>query len=89
MFVENNLLNPFALMTTEAFSRNVGKLFSELKLVIDNLPLDFLIFEKRDQTKPKLIYPLVCAIKFESSVQKRRCGHDIIMHHQTSLLYGL
>ena len=27
----------FALMTTEAFSRNVGKLFSELKLVPDNL----------------------------------------------------
>ena len=26
-------------MTTEAFSRNVGKLFSELKLVIDNLSL--------------------------------------------------
>ena len=43
MFVENNLLNPFALMTTEAFSQNVGKLFSELKLVIDNLPPDFLI----------------------------------------------
>ena len=27
----------FALMTTRAFSRNVGKLFSELKLVTDNL----------------------------------------------------
>ena len=27
----------FALMTTGAFSRNVGKLFSELKLVTDNL----------------------------------------------------
>ena len=27
----------FALMTTGAFSRNVGKLFSELKLVPDNL----------------------------------------------------
>ena len=31
---ENNL--PM-LMTTGAFSRNVGKLFSELKLVTDNL----------------------------------------------------
>ena len=29
----------FALMTTGAFSRNVGKLFSELKLVTDNLLL--------------------------------------------------
>ena len=27
----------FALMMTEGFSRNVGKLFSELKLVTDNL----------------------------------------------------
>ena len=27
----------FALMTTGAFSRNVGKLFSDLKLVTDNL----------------------------------------------------
>ena len=27
----------FALMTTGAFSQNVGKLFSELKLVTDNL----------------------------------------------------
>ena len=27
----------FALMTTGAFSRNIGKLFSELKLVTDNL----------------------------------------------------
>ena len=27
-------------MTTEAFSRNVGKLFSELKLVTDNLLFD-------------------------------------------------
>ena len=27
----------FALMTTGPFSRNVGKLFSELKLVTDNL----------------------------------------------------
>ena len=26
-----------ALMTTGAFSRNIGKLFSELKLVTDNL----------------------------------------------------
>ena len=32
---ENNLLT-FALMTTGALSRNVGKLFSELKLVTDN-----------------------------------------------------
>ena len=30
-------LTPFAPMTTGAFSRNVGKLFSELKLVPDNL----------------------------------------------------
>ena len=30
---------PFALMTTGAFSRNIGKLFPELKLVTDNLPL--------------------------------------------------
>ena len=29
----------FALMTTGAFSRNIGKLFSELKLVTDNLSL--------------------------------------------------
>ena len=29
----------FTLMTIGAFSRNVGKLFSELKLVTDNLPL--------------------------------------------------
>ena len=29
----------FALMTTEAFSQNVGKLFSELKLVTDNLSI--------------------------------------------------
>ena len=43
---ENNLptfeLNAsvvFPLMTTGAFSRNVGKLFSELKLVTDNLSL--------------------------------------------------
>ena len=41
---ENNLpmfwLNaPVALMTTGAFSQNVSKLFSELKLVADNLPL--------------------------------------------------
>ena len=71
-------------MTTGAFSRDVGKLFSELKLVIDNLPLHFLMFEKRDQTKINI--SLVSAIKFESSVPKRRCGHDIIMHHQTSLL---
>ena len=28
-----------ALMTTGAFSQNVSKLFSELKLVADNLPL--------------------------------------------------
>ena len=27
----------FALMTTEAFSQNVGKLFSEFKLVTDRL----------------------------------------------------
>ena len=30
-------------MMTGAFSRNVGKLFSELKLVTDNLPLHSLI----------------------------------------------
>ena len=28
----------FALMTTGVFSQKVGKLFSELKLVTDNLP---------------------------------------------------
>jgi len=33
----------FDQMTTEAFSRNVGKLFSELQLVTDNLPLHSLI----------------------------------------------
>ena len=32
---------PFAQMMTGAFSRNIGKLFSELKLVTDNLPLHF------------------------------------------------
>ena len=31
----------FALMMTGAFSQNVGKLFSELKLVTDNLHLKF------------------------------------------------
>ena len=30
-------ISTFALMTTGAFSRNVGKIFSELKLVPDNL----------------------------------------------------
>ena len=40
---ENNLLTfrlnalTFALMATGAFSRNIGKLISELKLVTDNL----------------------------------------------------
>ena len=34
----------FALMTTEAFSRKVGTLFSELKLVTDNLSLYSRIF---------------------------------------------
>jgi len=29
-------------MMTGAFSRNIGKLFSELKLVTDNLPLFFI-----------------------------------------------
>ena len=29
-------------MTTEAFSQNLGKLFSKLKLVTDNLPLRFM-----------------------------------------------
>ena len=29
----------FTLMTTEPFSQNIGKLFSELKLVTDDLPL--------------------------------------------------
>ena len=31
------VLFPLALMTTGAFSRNIGKLFSKLKLVPDNL----------------------------------------------------
>jgi len=30
-------VSTFAPMTTGAFSRNIGKLFSELKLVTDNL----------------------------------------------------
>ena len=37
MFVRTSFT--FARMTTEAFSRNIGKLFSELKLVTDNLSL--------------------------------------------------
>ena len=32
-------MNNPVMMTTEAFSQNVSKLFSELKLVTDNLPL--------------------------------------------------
>ena len=35
--LENNLMFRLTLMMTGAFSRNVGKLFSELKLVTDNL----------------------------------------------------
>ena len=37
MFVRTSFT--FTLMMTGAFSRNVGKLFSELKLVTDNLLL--------------------------------------------------
>ena len=33
----------FALMMTGAFSQNVGKLFSELKLVTDNFSLFMLV----------------------------------------------
>ena len=37
MFLMNS--STFALMMTGAFSQNVSKLFSELKLVTDNLSL--------------------------------------------------
>ena len=40
----------FALMVTGAFSRNVGKLFSELKLVTDNL--FFIYAEATERKKP-------------------------------------
>ena len=34
---------PFAQMMTGAFSRNGGKLFSELKLVTDNLFMKYIL----------------------------------------------
>ena len=43
----------FTLMTIVAFSRNIGKLFSELKLVIDNLCLYFCSSQLRSHWKFK------------------------------------
>ena len=37
----------FNLMTTAAFSRNTGKLFSELKLVTDNSPVDNVLLRSK------------------------------------------
>ena len=49
----------FALMTTGAFSRNVGKkLFSELKLVTDNLPSTFLKLDEKMSPGYKTIVEL-------------------------------
>ena len=49
-------MNMIALMTTGAFSQNAGKLFSELKLVIDNLL--FIYAEANWETTESNIYDL-------------------------------
>ena len=52
MFVRTSFT--FARMTTGAFSRNIGKLFSELKLVTDNLSLYLYttLFQYNSQSHP-------------------------------------
>ena len=57
----------FALMTTGAFSRNVGKLFSELKFVTDNLPLHLCRSQLRSSPSHSMTYS-VCP-KVEKSAQ--------------------
>ena len=49
-------------MTTGAFSRNVGKLFSELKLVTDHLSLYVLT--------PNVLLLLDCSKRFLHSVRR-------------------
>ena len=79
---ENNLRTfwpnfPVALMTTGAFSQNVGKLFSELKLVTDNL---FIQLHALFTTKPHASY-------YINSLHTACCG--IFKCHNTLAVVGL
>ena len=62
--LENNLMFRLTLMMTGAFSRNVGKLFSELKLVTDNL---LFIYAEANWEATENSYSSISSLKYSNS----------------------
>ena len=66
----------FALMTTGAFSQNVGKLFSELKLVTNNLLFTHTSELNGGISLDIYIYVCICIVRHTSSARIRALRMD-------------
>ena len=79
----------FALMTTGAFSRNIGKLFSELKLVTDNLLFTYCLTHILKSFLDSCTYTLdLASFTGHSQILSRSCGENPSFLHSCEIKSG-